>query len=348
MFVLDGLVELDEQFVKSGVFLPLDHGEEVELPLCDVYLMGTRIQFATDSVDLGAKPLDVASADIGDAVDGKSRDFLPFSLLREPGLRLIDGEPVPSNDIPQLLHERFIVMIDMVVAAEGDVIGIAGVGEMESPCQSVQLPVQPHGADIGEDRGGRRSLREDIDDTAVLFHRVGAQRGDHSCGDGGDTDVCQGQFDHVGCDGGEEILEIQVKDIVSGEVAACIVDDGASGDESHGCIGRLIYTFKDKGQSGQYLLEPPGGRSRDRPFTSALLRDPELRIGPASAVCAPVISQGGQRDRLRDGKIRDIDANGVDGGGQGFRTAHVNAAEESFVEFLFHYHEEKGWKGNTS
>lgn len=133
MFVFDGLVQAVEQFVQGRILPAFDHGEEIELALGDMNVMGIRILFTADPVNLGTETLDIAPADIGMAVDGKSGDLLSVSLLTEPGLGFVDGEAAAGDDGSELLHELSILMIDMMVAAEGDVIGIARIGEMEPP-----------------------------------------------------------------------------------------------------------------------------------------------------------------------------------------------------------------------
>ena len=126
----------------------------------------------------------------------------------------------------------------------------------------LQLPVEIPGDDVGENRGGRRSLREHIpflrfrsfreingcQDRLVIIEvdLSAAETGDSTCHVLIEADRFRLQGAPYACLGntGKEILQVQVQDIVHPDMLLRIIHDTSAGDKAHCGTRRLIECLK--------------------------------------------------------------------------------------------------------
>ena len=83
-------------------------------------------------------------------VDHQPRDLLAHATTLQAGLLFVDKEALAMDDTTQLGEERAIVVIDMVHGAEGDIVGIAGVGQPKALREARELTVHRIADSIGE------------------------------------------------------------------------------------------------------------------------------------------------------------------------------------------------------
>ena len=93
------------------------------------------MQKATDAPD-------IFSAYIDFAVHDEPCNFLPLSPPLETEFFLIQGKSLICDNPTEFLHERLAFQKHIVVAAEGYVVSISGIGHLETLCQSSQPLVE--------------------------------------------------------------------------------------------------------------------------------------------------------------------------------------------------------------
>ena len=102
---------------------------------------------------------DVFPRDAHLVVDDEAGHLLPLPLLLKARLFLVEGEMLPGDDSAEFREEFAAFLVDVVHAAEGDVVGIAGIIEAEALGETAEPPVEVAADDVREDGGARRSLR---------------------------------------------------------------------------------------------------------------------------------------------------------------------------------------------
>lgn len=171
-------VEAPEVGEVRGVVRSFHHAQVVQFPPDYVDLMGVRGFLISDFVYLGTQVFGVFSADIGFAAHRQTRDLLSGAAFLEPRFPWVYGVMAFLYNTLQLFHELSASLVHVVVAAEGDVIGIAGVGKVESSGQSGEPAVESHGADVGQHGRGRSPLWYHVTDMLAIKVRIGAYGSD--------------------------------------------------------------------------------------------------------------------------------------------------------------------------
>ena len=111
----------------------------------------------------------------------KAGDLLPFAALLYSGLFLVQGKALQGDDPAEFSDESAILSKDVLVPGEGDIVGIAGVTEMEPPGDAAELPVKVVANDVREGGGAGRALWECISRLPIDGDLSAAESGDDGC-----------------------------------------------------------------------------------------------------------------------------------------------------------------------
>ena len=233
MFPFHRHVEPLEVGEIGGVGGAFHHAEEVEFAANDVDFVNAGGRMVFDFVNLRPEVFEVSAADVGLGAYSQTGDFLTGTAFLQAGLVGVDGEMAFRDDALQFLPELAIGLIHIVVAAEGDVVSIARVGEVEPSGKACQTAVERHGADVGDDGRGRGALRHNVLNTVIHDGREGADGGDFFGHQWRDSNPNQIVFHHASGDAGEKVREVEVEHIVATDVPIGVVDNRSSSDECH-------------------------------------------------------------------------------------------------------------------
>ena len=83
-------------------------------------------------------------------VHHQPRDLLAHATALQAGLLLVDKETLAMDDMAEFGEESAIVVIDMVHGAEGDIVGIAGVGQPKALREARELAIHGIADSISE------------------------------------------------------------------------------------------------------------------------------------------------------------------------------------------------------
>ena len=292
----------------------LDHPDVCQAPLDDIFHLG--IICITDPGNFGHVPgqefrigvrRPVFLPDMDEAVDiphipawhvdlviyGQSGDSLPLPFSCQPCLVFVYGEPFSSDDPLELHHERAVLLIHVVLATEGDVVGISRIPESETLREPGKPPVQAAAHDVGKGRRGGRSLRENVlpfcgslrgcSLLSTSRHHIIQIRTTESGKDRGDLlrEIERGSLQD-GPDAGlgdarEEILQVRVEDIVHPHMDAGVTDDRPARDKPLYARWGVIERLEDPVGDLLKGLQHPMGR-RYRSPASGPLRDGECLV----------------------------------------------------------------------
>ena len=153
-----------EQYTETAGSLGVDAFDEGNAPgevRAKVGVAGAvlDVRSSADAVgEDGLQLVEILAREVAALIDDKPGEMLPYARTHETGLAVMDKEALFDGDGSDPNGEACGVRCECVIAGEGEVVGVAGVGRAGGSSKSGKTAVQPPAAEVCDGWRGRGAL----------------------------------------------------------------------------------------------------------------------------------------------------------------------------------------------